>query len=297
MNSDKSRVREMLYNLRFANANNQASPNVDMYRKSFTQSDTDPMVGGSSKNVYGQSLSPSGNSPNQYTVITVWVLSVIALTAIFLVLGQWLDNQLLEHDKDEAHVGDEYNTIAFKTCFQILFNLVLLVMPFLLVRTYARESLLCRYYFLVVFPLWVISLHAQTNLHRRLSILVQGDIRQTDASLLQLKKQRVMEQQLQILQQKQQQNNQQHQQVSNHHQQLYVDKHSQHIPVRTQRLQPNHPLPTHNTWSNQNNNRAQAVTFQSPLLEAENHQEQFVNYTQFSGGNGNHRATNISDLR
>ena len=120
------------------------------------------------------------------SVIVVWIVSALALMGVFLVIGQWVDAQLVDDEEETAEkgeagadppsVGRDYATVALKTTFQVVFDVVLLLVPFLLLRHYANTSLLCKYYFRVVFPLWVVSLQAQPLLKERLRVLLQGEV-------------------------------------------------------------------------------------------------------------------------
>ena len=120
------------------------------------------------------------------SVIVVWIVSALALMGVFLVIGQWVDAQLVDDEEETAEKGDagadppsvgrDYATVALKTAFQVVFDVVLLLVPFLLLRHYANTSLLCKYYFRVVFPLWVVSLQAQPLLKERLRVLLQGEV-------------------------------------------------------------------------------------------------------------------------
>ena len=113
----------------------------------------------------------------------VWALSALALTGVFLVIGQWVDARLAEDDNDannDSHtpsaVGTDYGTVALQTCFQIVFDVAMLLVPYVLLRHYAPHTLLYRHYLYVVFPLWVVSLQAQPLLKERLRVLLAGEV-------------------------------------------------------------------------------------------------------------------------
>ena len=117
------------------------------------------------------------------TPVVVWVLSALALTGVILVIGQWVDARLAEDDNatnNESHtpssVGTDYGTVALKTCFQITFDVAMLLVPYVLLRHYAPHTLLYRHYLYVVFPLWVVSLQAQPLLKERLRVLLAGEV-------------------------------------------------------------------------------------------------------------------------
>lgn len=106
---------------------------------------------------------------------------------VFLVIGQWVDARLADDDDDSqppqvdtpetpSSVGTDYGTVALKTCFQIVFDVAMLLVPYVLLRHYAPHTLLYRYYLYVVFPLWVVSLQAQPFLKERLRVLLAGEV-------------------------------------------------------------------------------------------------------------------------
>jgi hypothetical protein len=204
------RVREMLRDLRFAHTRGDdvgtgagagagADPTASFFAPpshasaaSFAAGSTRPspvatpvfahqraMVGG------GRNAPSKGSAGGHRdaAAVATWVASVLALAGVFLVIGQWVDERLMD-DEASATVGTDYATVALKTCFQIAFDVALLVVPYLLLVRYAADSLLRQYYYLVVFPLWVLSLHAQGHLRERLRVLVAGEAEADDATKL-----------------------------------------------------------------------------------------------------------------
>ena len=222
----RARVRSMLQNLRFAGARTTASqdskggtgwlgafqseaspttaldapsqrtPGAAVAAPVFTHQRAAGLVGGGTRGGRGGSSSealPSGSrvsttseAASDATSVVVWVLSALALTGVFLVIGQWVDARLADDDDGSqppqvdtpdtpSSVGTDYGTVALKTCFQIVFNVAMLLVPYLLLRHYAPHTLLYRHYLYVVFPLWVVSLQAQPLLKERLRVLLAGE--------------------------------------------------------------------------------------------------------------------------
>lgn len=136
------------------------------------------MVGG------GKSASNRSSSTtsafNGHSVL-VWIISVVALGSIFLVVGQWVDTRLA----DDSSTESDHSTLLLKTCFQIVLNMSLLLVPFLLLQHYGPSTLLYKYYFFLVFPLWVISLLGQPLLRTRLQRILDDEPRKTNPSSIQ----------------------------------------------------------------------------------------------------------------
>ena len=140
--------------------------------------------GSSSEAVSSGSRAPAtSTAASDATPVVVWALSALALTGVFLVIGQWVDARLAEDDNDannDSHtpsaVGTDYGTVALQTCFQIVFDVAMLLVPYVLLRHYAPHTLLYRHYLYVVFPLWVVSLQAQPLLKERLRVLLAGEV-------------------------------------------------------------------------------------------------------------------------
>lgn len=134
----------------------------------------------------GSRVSTTSEAASDATSVAVWVLSALALTGVFLVIGQWVDARLaddvngsqpqVDTPDTPSSVGTDYGTVALKTCFQITFNVAMLLVPYVLLRHYAPHTLLYRHYLYVVFPLWVVSLHAQPLLKERLRVLLAGEV-------------------------------------------------------------------------------------------------------------------------
>ena len=140
---------------------------------------------GHSEAVPSGSCAPASSTgaASDATPVVVWVLSALALTGVFLVIGQWVDARLADDNNDtnnDGHtpsaVGTDYGTVALKTCFQIVFDVAMLLVPYVLLRHYAPHTLLYRHYLYVVFPLWVVSLQAQPLLKERLRVLLAGEV-------------------------------------------------------------------------------------------------------------------------
>lgn len=135
------------------------------------------MVGG------GKSVSnrPTSTSAFNGHSVLVWVISVVALGSIFLVVGQWVDTRLTDDSPEES----DHSTLLLKTCFQIILNMSLLLVPFLLLQHYGPSTLLYKYYFFLVFPLWVISLLGQPLLRTRLQRILDDEPTKTNPSSMQ----------------------------------------------------------------------------------------------------------------
>lgn len=219
----RARVRSMLQNLRFAGARTTASqeskagtgwlgafqseaspttaldalsqrtPGAAVATPVFAHQRAAGLVGGGTRGGRGGSSSeavPSGArasassaAASDATPVVVWVLSALALTGVFLVIGQWVDARLADDNNgtnNDSHtpsaVGTDYGTVALQTCFQIVFDVAMLLVPYVLLRHYAPHTLLYRHYLYVVFPLWVVSLQAQPLLKERLRVLLAGEV-------------------------------------------------------------------------------------------------------------------------
>ena len=217
----RARVRSMLQNLRFAGARTTASqsshtksdwsnafqgtaspasslqetralhtPGAAVATPVFAHQRAAGHVGGGTRGGRGRESVPSrtqhaSQNDSDVAPILVWVLSALALTGVFLVIGQWVDARLADEDDttaqtdkgdDTSSVGNDYGTIVVKTVFQIIFDVTLLLVPYMLLRHYAPHTLLYRHYLYVVFPLWVVSLQAQPLLKERLRVLLAGEV-------------------------------------------------------------------------------------------------------------------------
>ena len=147
-------------------------------------------VGGGTRGGRGRESVPSrtqhaSQNDSDIAPVLVWVVSALALTGVFLVIGQWVDARLADQNDtgaqpvkgdDTSIVGNDYGAIVVKTVFQIIFNVTLLLVPYMLLRHYAPYTLLYRHYLYVVFPLWVVSLQAQPLLKERLRVLLTGEV-------------------------------------------------------------------------------------------------------------------------
>ena len=202
MNSH-TRVQDILHKLRSSDTSSFDSDNVPKYnfgafqRKASTASQRIPSgltrsFNGSQNNMSmvggGKSvLNSSSNSSafNGHSVL-VWLISVVALGSVFLVVGQWVDTRLANDSSEEEEF--DYSTLLMQTGFQIILNMSLLLVPFLLLQHYGPSTLLYKYYFFLVFPLWVIALLGQPLLKTRLKrILEDEEIKKKHPSLTQVK--------------------------------------------------------------------------------------------------------------
>lgn len=210
----------MLQNLRFANARTTASqanktgwlgaavqsnastacaqdayiqhtPGAAVATPVFAHQRAAGLVGGGTRGGRGSGISTSlVTASSSETVsdakhVVVWILSALALTSVFLVIGQWVDARLADDDEGQqqvdtsgasSSVGSDYGTVVLKTCFQIAFDVAMLLVPYVLLRHYAPHTLLYRHYLYVVFPLWVLSLQAQPLLKERMRVLLAGEV-------------------------------------------------------------------------------------------------------------------------
>ena len=273
--NQRSRVHEMLRELRSTHSKTNSDDTLSdsSIPKVFSRASRYPtnMVGGGGSKSYNSWAASDHNvsgSQSDSVQIVVWVASVIALTALFLIIGQWVDVQLLDDDRNTPtyqQVGTDYSTVVLKTCFQIIFNVAILVVPFLIVRSYAKESLLCRYYFLFVFPLWVLSLHAQVHLRERLRILLQGEADPDDATKLT----RLVSEAKRLEQFETPKQNKTHTQQPKSSTRMGADHRGGGRSVRAQRLQPNsRGVAVDNApWESFEQEAQQTVQFTSPLLD------------------------------
>lgn len=171
----------------------QRTPGAAVATPVFAHQRAAGLVGGGTRGGRGGSSLPSAshsavssNGDSDATPVVVWVLSALALTGVFLVIGQWVDARLADDDdgsqpqvdtpETPSSVGTDYGTVALKTCFQITFDVAMLLVPYVLLRHYAPHTLLYRHYLYVVFPLWVVSLQAQPLLKERLRVLLAGEV-------------------------------------------------------------------------------------------------------------------------
>jgi hypothetical protein len=172
----------------------QRTPGAAVATPVFAHQRAAGLVGGGTRGGRGGSghsdAVPSGSrapatsaAASDATPVVVWVLSALALTGVFLVIGQWVDARLADDNNDtnnDGHtpsaVGTDYGTVALQTCFQIVFDVAMLLVPYVLLRHYAPHTLLYRHYLYVVFPLWVVSLQAQPLLKERLRVLLAGEV-------------------------------------------------------------------------------------------------------------------------
>lgn len=109
---------------------------------------------------------------SQAAEVCVLVASVAAFTFVFVVVGQCVDVALGDDSDDEQQ--QPYVTLVCKVVGQMLLNVALLAVPYVILAKYASNSLVCRYY-AVVAAFWVVSLHAQTQLRIRFQRVLQGD--------------------------------------------------------------------------------------------------------------------------
>ena len=86
---------------------------------------------------------------------------------------------------DDSSEELDYSTLLLQTCFQIFLNMSLLLVPFLLLQHYGPSTLLYKYYFFLVFPLWVISLLGQPLLRTRLQRILDDEPTKKNPSYMQ----------------------------------------------------------------------------------------------------------------
>lgn len=151
--------------------------------RSFTGSHNNMSMVGGGKSVFKKSSNQT--EFNGHSTL-VWLISVVALGSIFLVVGQWVDSRLADDSSEEEEF--DYSTLLMQTGFQIILNMSLLLVPFILLQHYGPNTLLYKYYFFLVFPLWVIALLGQPLLKTRLKrILEDEEIKKKHPSLTQVK--------------------------------------------------------------------------------------------------------------
>ena len=125
--------------------------------------------------------------------IAIMVLSVVAITLVFVVVGQCIDTLLgvtapscvghqasipthtpHKHHGDDETVDDPYGILVAKTIGQMVLNVTLLMAPYVILAKYAPHTLVFQYY-VIVAAFWVVSLHAQEQLRNRFSRVLEGD--------------------------------------------------------------------------------------------------------------------------
>jgi hypothetical protein len=113
------------------------------------------------------------NRASENTEIAICVCVVIVLTVMFVYVGEYMDHYLLEHEEETAN-SDTGQLISILV-FQMIFNVMMLVVPYIVLHVYAKGNLAYQYY-LVVAAFWVLSLQAQPQLRRRFEQLLRDKV-------------------------------------------------------------------------------------------------------------------------
>lgn len=139
----------------------------------------------------------TSHEPVTASSVAVFVVSVIAFTVVFVVVGQWVDGLLgtvapsdadIDTAADTTADTEPFGTTVAKTVGQMLINVALLIVPYFVLAHYAPHSLVYQYY-PIIGAFWVVSLHAQQQLRNRFSRILEGNAAREEA-LMRAKKKR-----------------------------------------------------------------------------------------------------------
>lgn len=159
----RSRVQDMLKQKRTQHTSSHTLiEHMPNYSQAYARTNMDVQHGG------GHHTQTNHASKN--TDIAICACVVIVLTVMFVCVGEYVDNYLLEYEDETTDNGTEQ--LISILVFQMIFNVIMLVVPYIVLHMYAKDSLAYQYY-LVVAAFWVLSLQAQPQLRRRFEQLLR----------------------------------------------------------------------------------------------------------------------------
>lgn len=151
---------------------NPATSNLTNNTTTTAAASTEHLMIGGGASIVGAAATNARSS--QAAEICVLLASIAAFTFVFVVVGQCVDAALGDDSDSDDKQQQSYATLVCKVVGQMLLNVALLVVPYIVLAKYAGNSLVCRYYAIVA-AFWVVSLHAQSQLRIRFRHVLQGD--------------------------------------------------------------------------------------------------------------------------
>ena len=164
MRTPRNRVQDMLKQIRQQQNTSQALvEHMPSYSQAYASTNLNIQRGGGN-HTRSENMSEHAN-------IAIFVCIIIILTILFVYIGEYVDNCLVEY---EQHQDTDQSTRISVLVFQLIFNVTMLVVPYIILHIYAKDSLAHQYY-LVIAAFWVLSLQAQPQLKYRFKQLLREE--------------------------------------------------------------------------------------------------------------------------